>query len=127
MHCADYCTTQSAIPSIEHINYVIMCALQNVLLMYACNEFIGGALLIVLDQVGLQDVAEIDNTVSTLDNLMENIVQDDVFADLELTQRYTNNVNYNHINFVLLLFILIQMSDCSYHYFYGKCRTYFSC
>ena len=70
-------------------------------------KFIGGALLIVLDQVGLQDAAEIDNTVSTLDNLMENIVQDDVFADLGLTQRYTNNVNYNHINFVYALICVV--------------------
>ena len=60
--------------------------------MYACIEFIGGALLIALDQIGLQDAAAIDNTLSTLDNLMENIVQDDVFTDLELTQRYTNDV-----------------------------------
>ena len=72
--------------------------------MYACIEFIGGALLIALDQIGLQDAAAIDNTLSTLDNLMEYIVQDDVFTDLELTERYKQW--YNHICVSIIIIIL---------------------
>ena len=104
-----------------------MCILYKCILVYACIEFIGGALLIALDQIGLQDAAAIDNTLSTLDNLMEYIVQDDVFTDLELTERYKHAVVQSYLCYYCYYFILIQMSDCSYYYLHGKCGTYFSC
>ena len=43
----------------------------------------GGALSIAVDQVGLGEAAQVDNDLTTLDDLMERIAQDEVFQPLD--------------------------------------------
>ena len=43
----------------------------------------GGALLIAIDQAGLGDAALVDSGLTTLDDLMARIVQDEVFQPLQ--------------------------------------------